>query len=169
MIPELTHIFNVMMTSLKDIRSVDRLHLINKGAVRFHLKGKQFDVRGTFPMFSVHEVDSACLLYSKAAKEIETQLNGEPIEELEEVVNDEVFNDTLIAHVDSMDEQHVRAYNEECGGPDLDPINGQRTWLKTHFLHIGHNTPDLLETVLMMEGKERRDALAEAIKGTLCF
>lgn len=169
MIPELTHIFNVMMTSLKDIRSVDRLHLINKSAVRFHLKGKQFDVRGKFPLLSVHEVESHCLSYSKAAKEIEAQLNGDPIEEIEDNSHDTALDEVLLAHVDSMEEDRVRAYNEECGGPDLDPINMQRTWLKTHFLHIGHNTPDLLETVLMMEGQERHDALAGAVKGTLCF
>ena len=169
MIPELSHIVSIMMTSLKDVRKVDHLSFIGRDAVRFRLKTKLFDVRGKFPMFTVHEVEANCLSYTKAAKEIEAQLNGEPIVELDETVNDEALTDVLIAHVDSMDEQHVRAYNEECGGPDLDPINMQRTWLKTHFLHIGHNTPDMLETVLFMEGKERRNSLAEAVKGTLCF
>ncbi|QZE58827.1 hypothetical protein pEaSNUABM28_00270 [Erwinia phage pEa_SNUABM_28] len=169
MIPEVTHIFNVMMTSLKDVRSVERLHLINKSAVRFHLKGKHFDVRGQYPLFSVHEIEGSTMAYSRAAKEIESQLNGEPIEEVEDNTHDAALDDVLIAHVDNMAEDRVRAYNEECGGPDLDPINMQRTWLKTHFLHIGHNTPDLLETVLYMEGKERREELAKAIKGVLCF
>lgn len=169
MMPGISHIVSVMMTSLKDVRKIDRLSIISTEAVRFHLKGTAFDVRGKFPLFTVHEIESHCMSYSKAAKEIEAQLNGDPIVELEESVNDEALTDVLIAHVDSMDEQHVRAYNEECGGPDLDSINVQRTWLKTHFLHIGHNTPSLLETVLFVEGSERSDILAEAVKGKLCF
>lgn len=167
MLKEITHIVHTMMTSLKDIRGVQEIHFICNQAVRFRIRGKVFDVRGTYPLFSVHEIEGSCMCGSKAAYEIERQMNSGGVEETEDFGHDsrdEAFNDLLCSHVESMEEEAVRRYNEECGGPDLDPINSQRTWLKTHFLHIGHNTPDLLETVLMMEGRERREELAKAIK-----
>lgn len=171
MLKEITHIVLTMMTSLKDIRKVQEIHFIGNMAVRFRLDGKVFDVRGTFPLFSVHEIEGATMCGSKVAYEIERQMNSGGVEESEDLGHDsqyEAIDELLCAHVESMEEDAVRRYNEECGGPDLDPINSQRTWLKTHFLHIGHNLPDLFETVSMMESRSRRDALAKAIKDKVC-
>lgn len=168
MLQEISHIVTVMMTSLKDVRSVDSINFIGKEAVRFKLKNKLFDVRGHFPLFAVHEIEGSCMVGSKAAYEIERQLNSEPLsdEPPEFTANgsEEALNDLLCSHVDSMEEQHVRAYNEECGGPDLDPIESQRIWLKTHFLHMGANVPDMLEAVRYTECRDRSDTLAKAIK-----
>lgn len=168
MLKEITHIVHTMMTSLKDIRSVQEIHFIGNQAVRFRMQGKVFDVRGTYPLFSVHEIEASCMCASKSAYEIERQLNSEPLsdEPPEFTANgsEEALNDLLCSHVDSIEEQHVRAYNEECGGPDLDPIESQRIWLKTHFLHMGANVPDMLEAVRYTEGRDRSDTLAKAIK-----
>ncbi|QZE56463.1 hypothetical protein pEaSNUABM3_00266 [Erwinia phage pEa_SNUABM_3] len=167
MLDKITHIVHTMMTSLKDIRNVQEVRFIGNEAVRFRLHDRTFDVRGNYPLFSVHEIEGSCMCGSKAARDVEAQMNSGGVDGEEDFghnSSDEALNDLLCAHVESMEEEAVRRYNEECGGPDLDPINSQRTWLKTHFLHIGHNTPDLLETVLMMEGRERRDELANAVK-----
>ena len=169
MLDQITHIVQVMMTSLKDVREVEQVNFIGNQAVRFRMNGKIFDVRGHYPLFSVHEIEGSCMSGSKAAYEIERQMNGGPIEsqDSEDFAHDsheEAVNDLLCNHVDSMCEERVRAYNEECGGPDLDPINAQRVWLKAHFIHISAEIPSMLETVMFMEGKERYEQLRKAIK-----
>lgn len=169
MLSQITHIIQVMMTSLKDVRAVEEVRIIGDKAVRFRTNGKTFDVRGHYPLFCVHEIEGSCMCGSKDAYEIERQLNGGPIESQNEEAfahdsHEEAVNDLLCNHVDSMEEDRVRAYNEECGGPDLDPINGQRVWLKAHFIHISAEIPSMLETVMFMEGKERYEQLRRAIK-----
>ena len=169
MLDQITHIVQVMMTSLKDVREVEQINFIGNQAVRIRMKGKIFDVRGHYPLFSVHEIEGSCMSGSKAAYEIERQMNGGPIEsqDSEDFAHDsheEAVNDLLCAHVDSMDEEHVRAYNEECGGPDLDPINAQRVWLKTHLIHRSAELSRMFEEVLFMEGKERYEQLRKSIK-----
>lgn len=169
MLDQITHIIQVMMTSLKDVRAVEEVRIIGNMAVRFRMNGKTFDVRGHYPLFSVHEIEGSCMAGTKLAYEIERQLNGGPIESQDEEdfaldSHEEAVNDLLCAHVDSMDEERVRAYNEECGGPDLDPINGQRVWLKTHLIHRSAEMSRMFEEVLFMEGKERYEQLRKAIK-----
>lgn len=169
MLNQITHIVHTMMTSLKDVRAVQEIHFIGNMAVRFRLDNKVFDVRGHYPLFSVHEIEGSCMSGSKAAYEIERQLNGGPIavqgeEDFAHDSHEEAVNDLLCAHVDSMDEEHVRAYNEECGGPDLDPINAQRVWLKTHLIHRSAELSRMFEEVLFMEGKERYEQLRKSIK-----
>lgn len=169
MLKQITHTVQVMMTSLKDVRDVEEVHFIGDKAVRFRIQGKVYDVRGNYPLFCVHEIEGSCMAASRAAYEIERQMNGGPIEsqDTEDFAHDsheEAVNDLLCNHVDSMEEDRVRAYNEECGGPDLDPINAQRVWLKAHFIHISAEIPSMLETVMFMEGKERYEQLRRAIK-----
>lgn len=165
MFPETNNIIQAIMTNLKDVRKVTEVHTIRNNAVRIRVNGKMFDIRGTYPLFSVHEIDGACMMGSKDAYEVERQLNGNPIVEEDEPVpeSDEKYHQALCAFVDSMPEEAVKRYNEECGGPDLDTIDVQRTWLKTHFIFIGHDVTDLLDKVKFMEGKERMMELAKTI------
>jgi len=169
MLDQITHIIQAMMTNLKDVRAVEEVRIIGSMAVRFRAKGKTFDVRGHYPLFCVNEIEGSCMTGSKAAYEIERQMNGGPIDSQDEEdfahdSHEEAVNDLLCAHVDSMSEEHVRAYNEECGGPDLDPINAQRVWLKTHLIHRSAELSRMFEEVLFMEGKERYEELRKAIK-----
>ena len=165
MIKEINHIIVTMMTNLKDVRRVTDIHIIGSVAVRFVCNQTQFDVRGAYPMITVHEVEGNMLVGSQAAREIEKQLNGEPIVEVEEEthIDSPEYHDLLCAHVDGMSDDIVQSYNEHCGGPDLDTMQTQRTWLKTHFLHMSYNKHDMLDIVCMLEGVERSSQLDKAL------
>lgn len=170
MFPETSNILLHIMTHLKDVRKVTEVHILQNNAVRITIEAKLFDIRGTHPLFSVHEIERSCMSGSKAAYEIERQLNGNPFEEEGEYTpspNDEKYNELLCAHVDSMLDEDVKKYNEECGGPDLDSLDVQRTWLKTHFIFIGHNIVDIMEKVEFMEGRARRSTLSKSFKEQL--
>ncbi len=164
MFPLITHTLQVIMTNLKDVRRVSDVSLIGNHAVRIKIGTTLFDIRGSYPMFVVHEIEGGCMRGSDAAREIEKQLNGEPIIEVEDFdAHDPEVGDALCDHVDSMRVQDVQNYSESCGGPDLDPIDRQRTWLKAHFLHKANNLPELLEEVLSIEGKERKNQLRKVL------
>lgn len=165
MLKNIANIVNRMLTHLKDPRDVQDIGFTTMLTVRFRLHGRKFDVRGIYPNISVEEIDGSIMCVSKEALEIQHQLNADTLDESD--THDEInesFDDAICAHVDSMSESDVRQYNEDCGGPDLDPVNIQRTWLKTHMLHLGNNMPDLLETIGIVEGLERRKELAATLK-----
>lgn len=166
-----SHLIDIMITHLKEIRKVSNVNILGDGVVRFNLDGKCYHIDGQYPLITVNEIESVFMTGSKAAREIELQLNGEPVVDLEEDSHLDCpeFHDMLCAHVDSMDDHTVQEYSEHCGGPDLDTMQTQRTWLKTHFLHMSYNKPALLDIVHMLEGPVRKSQLAKAFKDAKCL
>lgn len=159
------HIVHHIMTHLAAVRLISTLTFIGQDAVRFKVGAKTFDVRGRHPSFIVHQVDGGCLCSNADAAEIEAQLNGDPVSSMRDQLPHPCHIQTAIdQHVDTMPDKDVQNYSEHQGGPDMDCVSVQRSWLKEHLISNSIALSNMLDIVSFLESPERRNSLAMAIE-----